>query len=382
MNGVEDITIIGVGQTAIERRKPAETFADMAYEVVTKALHDAGMTIGDIDNIVTTSNDFWDGRTISSMAVNDAVGAGLGKNITTVEGDGTFSAFYGMCRILSGSYKNSLVVTHVKGSISDNIHITNGIFDPIYMRPIGLDSLNTAALQMRRYMTKYGITEEQCAKVSVKNHANALKNPYAQIKKAVTLEDVMESRLIADPLKLLDCSPISDGAAAVIISGEESAKKHKNAVKVRGVGYCADAYFLGDRDLADANALDMASSRAYEAAGITDPMSEIDVAEIYDAFSFMELMWYEGLGFCPPGGAGKLIDRGVTEMGGKLPVNPSGGLLSGHPVITGGMIRLIEACLQVRGAAGDHQVKGVKTALAHGVNGACGQSHCVWIVGR
>lgn len=382
MNGVEDISIIGVGQTAIERQKPADTFADMAFEAVTKALKDANMAIDDIDNIVTTSNDFWDGRTISSMAVNDAVGAGLGKNITTLEGDGAFSAFYGMCRILSGSYKNTLVVAHVKGSISDNIFITNGIFDPLYMRPIGLDSLNTAALQMRRYMAKYGITEEQCAKVSVKNHANGLKNPNAQIKKAVTLDDVMESRVIADPLKLFDCSPISDGAAAVIISGEESAKKHKNAVKVRGVGYCADAYFLGDRDLADANALDMAASRAYESAEISNPLAEIDVAEVYDAFSYMELMWYEGLGFCAPGAGGKLIDRGVTEMGGKLPVNPSGGLLCGHPVITGGLIRLIEACLQVRGDAGDHQVKGVKTALAHGVNGACGQSHCVWIVGR
>jgi acetyl-CoA C-acetyltransferase len=382
MNTIEDVAIIGVGQTAIERRKPADTFADMAYEAVTKALKDAGMNIADVDNIVTTSNDFWDGRTISSMAVNDAVGAGLGKNISTVEGDGAFSAFYGMCRILSGSYKNTLVVAHVKGSISDNIHITNGIFDPIYMRPIGLDSLNTAALQMRRYMTKYGITEEQCAKVSVKNHANALKNPYAQIKKAVTVEEVMESRVIADPLKLFDCSPISDAAAALIISGEESAKKHKNAVKVKGVGYCTDAYFLGDRDLADAEALDMAASTAYEAAGITDPLSEIDVAELYDAFSYMELMWYEGLGFCPQGGGGKLIDKGTTEMDGKLPVNPSGGLLSGHPVIVGGLIRLVEACLQVRGDAGEHQVKGVKTALAHGVNGACGQSHCVWIVGR
>jgi acetyl-CoA C-acetyltransferase len=382
MNSIEDITIIGVGQTTIERQKPADTFADMAYEATNLALKDAGMSIADIDNIVTTSNDFWDGRTISSMAVNDAVGAGLGKNITTAEGDGTFSAFYGMCRILSGSYKNTLVVAHVKGSISDNIHITNGIFDPIYMRPIGLDSLNSSALQMRRYMTKYGITEEQCAKVSVKNHGNALNNPYAQIKKAVTLEEVMESRVIADPLKLYDCSPISDAAAAIIISGEESAKKHKNAVKVRGVGYCADAYFLGDRDLADANALDMAASAAYEMAGITDPLREIDVAEVYDAFSYMELMWYEGLGFCAPGGGGKLMDKGVTEITGKLPVNPSGGLLSGHPVIVGGLIRLAEACLQVRGNAGGHQVKGVKTALAHGVNGACGQSHCVWIVGR
>jgi acetyl-CoA C-acetyltransferase len=382
MNTIEDVAIIGVGQTTIERRKPADTFADMAYEAVTKALKDAGMSIADVDNVVTTSNDFWDGRTISSMAVNDAVGAGLGKNMTTVEGDGTFSAFYGMCRILSGSYKNSLVVAHVKGSISDNIHITNGIFDPIYMRPIGLDSVNTAALQMRRYMTKYGITEEQCAKVSVKNHTNGLKNPNAQIKKAVTVEEVMESRVMADPLKLLDCSPVSDAAAAIIISGEESAKKHKNAVKVKGVGYCADAYFLGDRDLADAEALDMAASTAYEAAGITDPPSAIDVVELYDAFSYMELMWYEGLGFCSQGGGGKLIDKGMTEMEGNLPVNPSGGLLCGHPVIVGGLIRLIEACLQVRGEAGEHQVKGAKTALAHGVNGACGQSHCVWIVGR
>jgi acetyl-CoA C-acetyltransferase len=92
-------------------------------------------------------------------------------------------------------------------------------------------------------------------------------------------------------------------------------------------------------------------------------------------------MWYEGLGFCLPGGGGKLIDKGITEMDGELPVNPSGGLLSGHPVTPGGMIRLIEAVLQVRGDAGEHQIDGVKTALAHGINGACGQSHCVWIVG-
>lgn len=382
MSGIDNIAIVGVGQTTIERNKLGDTFADMVFEATQKALEDAGMTMDDIDNVITTSNDFWDGRTISTMAVGDACGAGMGKNMSALEGDGTFSCFYGMTRVLSGVYGTSLVVAHVKGSESENLQITNAIFDPIYMRPIGLDSLNTAALQMRRYMTKYGVTEEQCAKVSVKNHKNALKNPYAQIKKEVSLEDVLESRLIADPLKLYDCSPISDAAAAVIIAGGDRAKKAKKPVWVKGVGYCADAFFLGDRDLADAVALDMAASKAYEMAEITDPLEEIDVAEVYDAFSYMELMWYEGLGFCPVGGGGKLIDKGVTEMDGKLPVNPSGGLLSGHPVIVGGMIRLAEAVLQVRGDAGDRQVKGVNTALAHGINGACGQSHCVWIVGR
>ena len=382
MNSIEDIAIVGVGQTRIERNKLGETFADMVFEVTQKALKDAGMTIDDIDNVVTTSNDFWDGRTISTMAVGDACGAGMGKNMSAVEGDGTFSTFYGMTRILSGTFDTTLVVSHVKGSESNNVHITNAIFDPIYMRPIGLDSINSAALQMRRYMEKYGITEEQCAMVSVKNHRNALKNPNAQLPMEITIDDVMDSKVISNPLKFYDCSPISDGAAAVILAGGDKAKKAKKPVWVKGVSYAADAYFLGDRDLADADALDLAAARAYEMAEITDPTEEIDVAEVYDAFSYMELMWYEGLGFCPIGGGGRLIEKGVTEIDGKLPVNPSGGLLSGHPVTPGGMYRIIEAVLQVRGDAGDHQVPDVKTALAHGVNGACGQSHCVWIVGR
>ena len=152
-----------------------ECFADLVYEVTVKALDDAGLTIGDIDNVITVSNDFWDGRTISSMAVQDACGS-YGKNISTVEGDGTYGAIYGALRVMSGSYKNTLVVSHCKGSMSDNAIITNGAFDPIYTRTLGLDSISSSALQARRFMHKYDITEEQCALVSVKNHKNAFKN--------------------------------------------------------------------------------------------------------------------------------------------------------------------------------------------------------------
>jgi len=306
----------------------------------------------------------------------------MNKNVSTVEGDGTFGAFYGAMRVLAGC-KTTLVVAHSKGSEGDSKIITNGMFDPVYHRSLGLDAISSSALQANAYMEKYGITEEQCAMVSVKNHGNAGNNPYAQLPLDITVQDVMQSRKIADPLKLLDCSPISDGAAAIIIANGENAEKAKTEpVWVKGVAHCSDAYFLGDRDLADPRSLKDAARRAYAMAGITDPLKEIDVVELYDAFSYMEPLWLEGLGFCDPGKGGKMTEDGVTAMNGSLPVNPSGGVLSAHPVLVAGLARIIEAVLQLRGDAGSHQIDGAKTALAHGINGPCGQSHCVWVLGR
>jgi acetyl-CoA C-acetyltransferase len=117
-------------------------------------------------------------------------------------------------------------------------------------------------------------------------------------------------------------------------------------------------------------------------AGISNPLKEISLAEVYDAFSYMELMWMEGLGFCDRGGGGALVDSGFTEMGGSLPVNPSGGVLSAHPVLAAGLVRIAEAALQLRGEAGARQVAGAKVALAHGIEGACGQGHCVFVLER
>ena len=378
---MEKVAIVGIGQTRHERRKKAENFAEMVYEATTKALADASITIDEIDNVVTVSNDFWDGRTISSMAITDACGS-QGKNVSTVEGDGTFGAFYGLMRILSGYYGTTLVVAHIKGSESSMPHITNAMFDPIFERMLGLDSISSSALQARAYMDRYGITEQQCARVSVKNHKNAKNNPNAQLPMDITVEDVMGSRMLAEPIKLYDCSPVSDGACAIILANEQRARKITGKpVWVRGVGHCAEAYHLGARDLAEPVALKDAAKKAYSMAGIEDPFKEIDVAEIYDAFSYMELLWMEGLGFCGPGEGGRLIEDGATEMGGQLPVNPSGGVLSAHPVLVAGLVRLAEAALQLRGDAGAGQVEGAKTALAHGINGPCGQSHCVWILG-
>ena len=376
---MENIAVIGVAQTVYERRKRDKTNYDLVFDVTKDALEDAGLTLEEIDNVVTVSNDFLDGRTISSMAVGEAAGA-RDKNISTVEGDGTFGAFYGVMRILGG-FNTTLVVAHSKGSEGEIKHITNAMFDPVFQRSLGLEAITSSALQARVYMDRYGIGEDAFAQVSVKNHGNARNNPYAHLPMNLTVDDVMNSKKIADPLKLLDCSPVSDGAAAIIIANESHASRARTKpVWIKGVSHCAEAYFLGDRDLADPRALRKAADRAYAMAGITDPLNDLDVVELYDAFSYMEPLWLEGLGICPPGMGPGLLTEGITTMSGALPVNPSGGVLSSHALLVAGLARIIEAVLQLRGEAGARQAAGAKTALAHGINGPCGQSHCVWVL--
>ena len=378
---MEPVAVVGVGMTRIERERVADGYPDLVYEAVRAALDDAGMSIAQVDNVVTASNDFFDGRTISSMAVMDACGS-YDKNVTTVEGDGTFAAFFGLMRVLSGSYGTTLVCAHHKGSEGDMPLITNAMFDPIYARMLGIEAVTSSALQARAYMDKYGITEEQCAMVAVKNHGNAFANPVAQLPLELTVDEVMSSPYIADPIKLLDCCPISDGASALILAGEERARElTRRPVWAKGVAHCSAAYNLGDRDLSCVRALEEAARKAYSMAGIADPAGEIDLVELYDAFTYMEPLWLEGLGFCERGGGGELTQTGKTAMGGELPVNASGGCLAGNPVLVAGLNRIIECVLQIRGDAGGHQVDGVRTALAHGINGPCGQSHCVWVLG-
>ncbi|MBW1677273.1 MAG: thiolase family protein [Deltaproteobacteria bacterium] len=379
---MDNTAIIGIGMTKIEANKKGDTFADMAWEAVNNALTDAGMTIDEVDNVVTTSNDFWDGRTISCMAVGDASGAS-NKNVSCVEGDGTFGAFYGLTRILSGSYGTTLVTAHSKGSESVSSLITNAAFDPIYERALGMDMITASAMQARRYMHVTGTLPEHLAMVSVKNHGNGIRNPLAQLPMKITVDDVLASEMIADPLHKLDCSPVSDGCCAIILANESRARQYSGKpVWIKGVSFCSDAFFMGDRELAFSRSLRAAAQKAYGMAAVGDPSKEIHVAELYDAFTYQELMWIEGLGLCRPGEAKGLLEKGAFDLEGVLPVNPSGGLLSGHPVIAGGLIRMAEAVRQLRGEADEYQVDGATKAVAQGVNGLCGQSHCVWVLGK
>ena len=377
---MEPVAIVGVGMTEIRPGRPADTVADLVFEACTSALADAGMAIDEIDIVLTGSNDFFDGRTISSMAVMDACGS-YDKNVSTVEGDGTFGAAHAVMRVLAG-WGTCLYCVHHKGSESVMPLITNAMFDPLYERFLGIEAITSSAMQARAYMDRYGVTEEQCAHVSVKNHGNAFGNPIAQMPLELTIEDVMASPYIAEPIKRLDCSPVGDGASAVVIASAERAKAIAGKpVWVKGIGYNCDAFHLGDRDLWKVDALQAAAKKAYSTAGISDPRAEIDIVELSDVFSYMELMWLEGLGLCEMGRAGEFTALGNTAPDGVLPVNASGGCISANPVLVAGLNRIIECVLQIRGGAGGHQVEGVRTAVAQGLNGPCGQSQCVWVLG-
>jgi acetyl-CoA C-acetyltransferase len=240
-----------------------------------------------------------------------------------------------------------------------------------------------AAFQMRLYMERYGITAEQCAKVAVKNLRNGLRNPYAHKKGRYTVDDILGSERLIDPLTALQVAPKSEGMVALILASAKKAKEIADKpVWIKGFGSSLDNYYVGDRDLLNGQ-LKNAAGRAYRMAGISDPEKKIDLAEITEPYAFQELMWYEGLGFCGEGEGGRLIDSGFTEMNGQIPVNPSGGVLANNPYVSRGLQRVVEAALQIRGEAGERQVpKTVKTALAHGTHGYAGQCHAVAILGR
>ena len=376
----ERVGIVAVGQTKYHPNRSDVNEEELAYEVIKQVLEATGLTLSDIDSAVTCSQDFWDGRTISNMNVQHVVGAHLGHEDKVAE-DGINAVYVAMGQILSGHHDVVLVVAHMKESQGEKSLIENAAFDPALMRPLGLDFLSAAALQAKRYMYKYGITSEQCAKVAVRDHSNARNNPFAQEPMDITVEDVLGSKMLVYPIRLLDSKPISDGACAVILAREGKAKKlTAKPVWISGVSNCYETHYLGDRELADCDALVKAAQKAYSMAGINNPLKQIDVAEISGEYSYQELLWMEGLGFCACGEGGKLLDAGVTQMGGKLPVNPSGGMLPGNPNGVAGMTRVAEAVLQLRGEAGNRQVAGARVALAHGVTGICGQHQCVMVL--
>jgi len=374
------VAIIGVAQTKFEREKKAEGFPDLVFDVSRRALEGAGISSSELQQTITCSQDFYDGRTISNFAVSDACASYM-KPESKVAMDSSMAVFYALARILSGAYDNGLVVTHCKMSQGQPNLIYNAIFDPIYQRHLGLDAHSCHAFQARAYMNRYGISPEQCAGVSVKNHANALKNPYAQEGRTLTVKDVIASPMLADPIHTLDAMPVSDGACALVLAEEHTAKRlTKNPVWIKGIGSFMDAYYLGERDLTEPSALIKAAQKAYAMAGIQDPAREIDVAEITEYYSYQELLWAEGLGLCGRGEGGVMIDEGTSAMTGSMPVNPSGGVLAGNPYTVAGLVRVVEAYLQLIGGAEERQIDGARTALAHGVTGPCGQSHCVMVL--
>jgi len=355
----------------------------MVYELIKSLYADLGISRDDVDTFVLCCNDFQDGRTISEVFPVSWVGAYM-KDQTKVDADGSDAVLYGLMRILSGRYDTALIIGYAMGgSEFRNQLIMNYTLDPIYERPLGLiNELSASALQAKAYMMKYGLTEQQLAAYAAKNLRNAAKNPFALRKMAdATPEKVLESKPLYSPLHELHGYPPTDGACVIFLAAEEKAKQWTDApVWIRGAGSCQDTYYFGERDFVKVEALRKAAARAYEMAGIKEPAKEIDVAEIHSNFVSQEPIFAEALGLFPEGSGGKVIEEGLSEIGGQLCVNPSGGPQAANPFTATGLIRIAEAASQVVGKAGEHQHPNAKVAVAHGQTGICGQHNTVFVL--
>jgi len=368
--------IVGTGQTKYVSRREDVSVPELVREAAMRALEDAGLKPGDVDAfVIGSAPEIFEGVNYPENWIGPALGAS-GKPLMRIHTGGTVGAsstIAGFYPVVSGLFDVVLVAAYEKLSDGNAQYGLSACYDPLWDRDFACGAPGLAGLQARQYLARHApeVTEEHGAMVAVKNRKNAISNPYAQLQLEITVEDVMASAPVAAPLKLLDCCPTSDGAAAVVIACDRRARKlTPRPAWFAGVGTCSESPYVPHVDMAYPESCVRAAQQAYQMAWIYEPYKELDMAEVYEAFSFQELIWSEALGFCAPGEGGKLIESGRTAMGGEFPINPSGGVLSANPIGASAMIRQLEAATQVMGKAGDHQVPGVKKALAHSWGGA------------
>jgi len=357
-----------------------ENLQELVFITVKKLLDRVGIEKDEIGTMISSSSDYWQGISCSNSYYYDAAGANLKSGSKAAE-DSALGFIYGVMRVLSGHYKTALIVSVTKCSEAPSAEtLSQMASDPFFQRPIGLNETVAAGLRAKLYLDRYHIQEDKLALVPIKNLANAVKNPYAHRGRVVSVDDVLSSPVKVSPLRDIDCPHTSDGACAILIAeGALSKDLTENPIFVRGLGWNVSNTYIGDRDPLDGS-LGKAAQMAYQMADIRNPRDHIDLAEICDTTSLDELLWMEQLGFCRNGTGLDLLQNGITSRDGSLPVNASGGLFGANPYVARGLIRIAEIMEQLKGTAGERQVPGAHTGLAHSVHGLGGQLHSVIIL--
>jgi acetyl-CoA C-acetyltransferase len=374
------VAVIGTGQTKYKSHYQDLIQPELLRLAIMRALEDSRLTLENIDAVIyAMAPDALTGVLHAERWLADAAGAIGGRPVIRINTGGAtglsaLQAAYD--HIASGLFDTVLVCGAERtGESGDVQSILNRIWDPMYERALPLNTITMLAMQAMCFFEKYGATEEDMARVSVKSHRNALKNPYAHIQQDVTLDQVLQSRMISYPIKLLDSCPSSSGAAAMILTnGKMAARLADRPAWVTGLGCAAETYWMGDRTgpkaqsyHADSPALAQSIQTSYRMAGLS--AKEMQVAELYAPFSNIELHAIPEAGFCKSEDVVDMLRDGYFDLEGQIPINPSGGVLCANPIAVTAMIRGIEAALQVMGRAGDHQVAGVRNALATGIGG-------------
>ncbi|NIM98528.1 MAG: thiolase domain-containing protein [candidate division Zixibacteria bacterium] len=377
---MRDVAIIGVGMNKWGELWQ-KSLRDVFVEAALLAIEDSGVDHIDSMYVGCMTSGLFVGQEHLASLLADYLGAGPipAARVESACASGGLAVRMGFIDVASGMSDIVLVggvekMTDVGGDGAT--YALSTAADQEYEVYHGITFPGLYALMARSHMEKFGTTREQLSQVAVKNHENGSKNPLAQFPQKVTVDQVTNSIMIADPLTILDCSPITDGAACAILCPADMAKKisRKPPVKIIGAGNATDTIALHSRsDFTTLNATVKAADRAYKMARVKP--EDVDLAEVHDCFTIAEIIISEDLGFVKKGEGGKAVESGMTSIGGKKPINTSGGLKSkGHPVGATGVAQVLEVVHQLRGEAGDRQVKDAKIGLTQNMGGSGGSA--------
>ena len=369
---MRDVFVLGVGMIKFGRYRDKDVH-ELAGEAARLALADAGMTINDIE-LMASGNLIQAGNMIGQRIMQQIGQTGIPVlNVANACATGSTAFREAYFAVGSGEYEVAMAVGSEQmgkagllggGGSGESVEgiLGSGLMPAVF----GMAGVE--------HMRTYGTKAEHFAKVSVKNHKHSTKNPLSQYQVEVSLEDVMNARMVAYPNTLYMCCPTGDGAAAAIVCSEEMVKKFgRKAVKIACSVLTSDPWTPRDLTMPDVNTLTRNAARvAYERAGVGP--DDLDLIELHDCFATAELLHYENLGLCKEGEAGRAVDESWFEHGGRTPVNVSGGLLSkGHPLGATGVANIYEVVTHLRGEAGERQVPNAKVGMAHviGLGSAC-----------
>lgn len=378
------VAVVGVGNTPFKARHPDKTFPRLAYESTRVAMRDAGASREDIDSVVyAIYNDFFEHCAMPDHHVHYLLGMARkpGSRLTTGGATGGYSVRAAFAEVASGLSDVVMVVGVEKvGDLANVFEMVKSITygaDPFFEAGLGASPAGSYGGAIIWHMENYGTTEEDMARVVVKNKGNAKNNPDAQSPMDLTVEDVLKSPTIIYPLKILDHCLNSEGAATIILASEKAAARFKkDPIWIAGIGASTESGRQAERDDAGNSlfpAVKASAEAAYAMAGVEDPSSAVKVAEVYDSFSGVEICLYEELGLCDWGEGARFLADGRASMGGTNPVNPSGGLIGGeHAIGATGVYQVAEVVRQIRGEAGARQVPDVDLGLAQSMGGARG----------
>jgi acetyl-CoA C-acetyltransferase len=374
--------VLGTGQTEHRTRRTDVSMAGLCREAIDRALADAGTEWSDVDAVVLgKAPDLFEGVMMPELFLADALGA-TGKPLLRVHTAGSVGGTTGIVAanlVRAGVHRRVLAVAFEKQSESNAMWALS--INPPFTVPLGAGAGGYFAPHMRAYIRRAGAPPHIGAMVAVKDRRNGALNPDAHLRQPeITLASVHASPLLWDPIRYDETCPSSDGACAVVIGDQAAAEASTQPVAwIEATAMRTEPTAFAGKDHVDPRAGHDAAAALWHDAGITDPLEQIDVAEIYVPFSWFEPMWLENLGFAEAGQGWKLTEAGETAIGGRLPVNPSGGVLCSNPIGASGLLRFAEAAMQVMGRAGEHQVTGARRALGHAYGGGS-QFFAMWVV--